>query len=288
MADETPTPELVTTVGGRLPVNPISFGISIIGTIISAIIGIFGIGSGGDVKALTQQVNQFASEVTAAFDALKRFALTVAAALGALLQAFHDTLVTFVHALWDEFKKVVAALGKLVAEGLCKVLQAVRNIRTVLNAIYQNYIRPVLAWLQLARKYLAILRALHVPFAAQLDNIIARIQGKILYPWLYVLRSINGVGNWVNVILSAAGMIQRAIFIRTMFAYQSDWVNMWWAGQAGALGGNPPWPPSAPPVPQSDAAALADLQAFALLGTGPVAQDAASAVADLQAELASV
>lgn len=267
---------------GDIPLAPITFGISLVATIISAI---FGIGGGGDVKQLANQVQQFEGAVNQALDLIKRAWWALANALGALLQAFHDALVGLIHAIWDELKKLVSMLGKLITEGLAKVTQAIRVLRQVLNDVYRNYIRPVLQWLQYVRRFLAILQALHVPFAAKLDSILVKIEGRIIAPYLYVLRSINGVANWVNLIVNARGLIQRAVFINTMYAYQSDWVNMWYLGQSAAgRGGSPPTPLQSPP-PRTESQVQSDFQAFVAAGVGTVAQQGEQALAQIQATL---
>ena len=261
--------------------NPIVFGIEVVVSIISQIFG--GLFGGSDVGALSQAVQNLAAQVSKALDVLKRFAWTIVVALGKLLVAFHDAWVSFITKLWEILKNVLAGLKWLYTTLLPQLAKALRDLRKWLDDIYKKYIRPVLNYLQLVRRYLAILRALHVPFADKLDKILTRIEARIIGPYLYVLRAINGMGSWVNLVVTRNGVIQRSTFVNTMYAYQRDWVNMFWAGQ------EPPAIPtglqpavlaaSLPDMPQL----IDELSEYAYTGSGPLAPDLDLVYSTLQA-----
>jgi hypothetical protein len=265
-----------------IPGDPTVFGVSIVVGLLGDLFGgLFG--GGPDIGA---QLQQLATNMAKAVDTVKRFAWQIARALGKLLQAFHDIWVGFLSALWDIVKWLKRALLWVIQVGLPRLAQAIRNLRQLLNTIYKRYIRPALAYLQLVRKYLAILRLFHVPFADKLDRILVRIQGRIIGPYLYVLRTLNGIGNWTNIIIRADARIQRPVFINTMYAYQADWINMFWVGQQSTAGAAL-LPPSAPeavsPTPEQ---VKADFQLWVETGGGPYAAVEAQALANVsQAQL---
>lgn len=256
-----------------------TFGISIIADILGALFG--GLFGGNSTAAINQALFQLRSQFSNAIDTVTRFAWTIANALGKLLEAVHLLLDTFLAALKSLVQKIAAALHKLLTEVLPAVLKAIQNIRKFLNDFYAKYLKPVMQWIQIARKYLAILRLFHIKWAGKLDSILVTIQGKILAPYVYVLRTLNGLGNWVNVILTAGSIIQRPVFINTMYAYQRDWINMWWSGQASGTRGVAGPPTAAPVVPPSSAQVFAEFGEYASTGTGQYADDAANANAVL-------
>jgi hypothetical protein len=123
-------------------------------------------------------------------------------------------------------------------------------------------------YLQKVRRILQILKLLHVPFAAKLDRIIGQIQSAVLGPFLMVLRWLNGYGYWINAIVTTHYTIHKPLFMRTMQAYQGDWINLWWTAQTRAAAGSSAPPAVATGAPPSGAAELADFRQYAADGTG--------------------
>lgn len=259
------------------PVDPITFGADIILTIIGGLFG--GLFGGSDAGALNKGLTDLRQALADGLSKATRFAWSIAFAFGTLLQTLHDIWVRFLDAMWNLLKRIGAALEKLITEVLPKLLKLLHRLRELLQVIYKKYIRPLLNYIQIVRRYLAILRIFHVKWAAKLDGWLVNIQGRIIGPYLWVLRTLNGYGQWINVILTAGAVIQRPVFLRTMYAYQQDWVNLFWAGQATANGATSP--PSGTPIasPPTMQQVRADLSTFVTTQSGPVANDAARAQA---------
>jgi len=262
--------------------DPISFGAEIIGSFLAALFtSIFG--GGPSAQQLQGEINNLASSVGQAIDTLKRFTWTVAFGLGSVLNALWSLIKDFLSKIWELLKKLAQDVAKLVKEALPKIMDAIRKIRQIMRDLYAKYIRVVLLWIQYARKYLAILRIFHVKWAAKLDGYLQTLQARIIGPYLYVLRTLNGVGNWVNLIVTAGGVIQRAVFINTMYAYQSDWINMWWQAQQVAPASGPASSPPAVVVAPAPADVQAEFAATAGYTTGAYADQAQQARTDLRA-----
>jgi len=261
------------TVGAIPGIGPIVVGVVTVFEILGSLFGLGG--GGGDSAAVAAQVQQLNQALSTAVSDLTSFAWKIANALGKLLAWVHDFFVGLFATLWGLLKKLAAAVAHIVRDVLPLVLQVIRRLREFLNYIYLTYIRPILAWIQYLRGWLAILRIFHVSWAAKLDGYLVKLQGYILTPYLYVLRSINGIGSWVNVIITAAGLLQRAVFINSMYAYQGDWIPMWWNGQQNATA-DPPTPPVTPATPTPTVQDTdAQLDQFLLTDSGPMADGAA-------------
>lgn len=267
-------------IGGGL-----SFGVSLIADILGALFG--GLFGGPSTSQINAALNQLRNSFSRAIDTVTRFAWTIATAFGKLLGMIHDLLVGFLDGLWELVKKLAGILTRVMKEVLPAIAKAIRITRQTLNDLYKNWIRPLLNYIQIVRRYLAILRLFHVKWAGKLDQVLTNIQGRIVGPFLYVLRTLNGIGNWVNVILTAGAILQRPVFINTMYAYQRDWINLWWQGQAQAGNAGASGAPLAGTGPPSNAQVFADFQAFATADAGPYAVDAQRADTTLQQTLAT-
>jgi len=267
--------------------------IPVIGPIIIGVIGIvdifgalFGITFGqSEVSKLAEAVQELQTAVAAAIQQTTALLWTIAYAFGKLLQWVHDAFVGFLTTLWNLLKKLAGWMQELFTNIVPKLLNVIQRLRQFLNQIYLKYIRPVLVWIQYLRKWLAILRIFHIGWATKLDQWLVKLQGRIIGPYLYVLRTINGIGTWVNVIITARGVIQRAVFINTMYAYQADWINMWWTGQTLTGAGTPPAAPvsseQGPPLSQVSA----DFSQWVTTGTGNYADAAARSNAAFDAAM---
>lgn len=212
---------IISTIGaaGGAIGGAVTFGISLVGTILSAI---FGFGSGNkDLTQTRQEMYQIREELSKAIDLNSRFSWKSVIGLGVLLKA--------VDQLWSGplkslLSKILEALNKLkdfALKGLLNLARALHKVREWMDEYYDKYARPVLQWIQIVRKYLAILRLFNIKWADKLDGILGRIQSKIFAPYLYVIRSINGLANWINVILTATGTFQAPLFINSAQRYRS-------------------------------------------------------------------
>lgn len=258
--------------GPDLAPLPIPGGGGWVGLAINILGSLLGISfGGGAVSQLEQQITQLRDQATQALHAITGLAVDIARTLGALLTWLHDLWTGLMQSILNFLKLIRQALKWLVQTGIPALLKALRNLRKLLDDIYRRYIRPVLQYLQLIRRVLTILSLFHVRFAAKLDQWIASVEGRIIGPFLYVLRVLNGFGSWVNLIVTAGGIIQRPVFINTMYAYQRDWANLWWAGQSASMGAGVPPTPGAPAAPRPPQLIAADFKALATANAGPYA-----------------
>lgn len=286
------TSSIVSTVGdiGMTLGNPVLFGAEVIGGILGGLIsGLFG---GGDTKQLEGEISQLRDTVAQTTAKATRFTWTLALAVGALLQLFHDFFAGEFGELKDLVKKVAAQVQTLFQgilhdivtllkwvwlKGIPDLIRAMQLLRKWLDMIYQKYLRPILNYIQIIRRYLAILRIFHVKWAAKLDTELGKIEARILQPYLWVLRALNAYGGWINTVVTVYGTIQRAIFIRTMFAYQADWINMFWQFQTPASLPTTTPATTTPATPPTITQVEADFGAFTTADSGPYALVATTA-----------
>lgn len=259
---------LLGGVGAIPVVGEVVLGLVAIIGIIGGILELFG---GGGTAQVEKQVQALQTAVAQGLQQVAAFAWAVATAFGALLQWIHDAFITLVQTIWDLLKKLAALVKNLMVKIIPEILGIIRKMRDFLNQVYVKYIRVILIWLQYLRQWLVLLKIFHIGWATKLDQWLGRLQGFIVTPFFYILRSINGIGTWINLIITAGGLIQRAVFINSMYAYQSDWIPMWWTGQTNNFVGAPL--PATPPafVAPTQAQVTADVQLYVSTQSGPLA-----------------
>jgi len=212
---------IISTVGGAAGAigGAVSFGITLIGTILSAI---FGFGSGSkDLQQTRQEMYTIREQLSKAIDLNSRFSWKSVIGLGVLLKAVDQLWSGPLKSMIQRLLDVLRKLRDLAQRGLVNLARAMHKVREWMDEYYDKYARPVLQYIQLVRQYLAILRLFNIKWADKLDGILGRIQAKIFEPYLYIMRQINGLANWINVILTISGTFQAPLWINSAKRYDS-------------------------------------------------------------------
>lgn len=267
-------------VGGVLIQNTLRF-IPIVGAIVGTLLSFFG--GGNDTAKLSQAINDLANKTGQALDQIKRFSWAIGRmALGALLLLWR-AITDMVGELVKAFRSLLDALKRIYDDVIKPALRALRAIRNILDDVYRRWLRPIINTIQQIRRILAIFRAFGFKWAGALDARLARIEGKIIGPYIWLVRQLNGYGQWINVILTAGGVLQRPIFRNSAYGNAGYLANLWWVSQtSGGLAGSSVTPAAAPAF-STRAELSAQWQQFAQADTGPMADYAARALAAAQA-----
>jgi len=204
---------------------------------------------------------------------------------GLILKFLQGLLIGIVHAL----VAAVQAIGKMLQDVYQNVLQpmlgALQKARAYLMQIYQRFLRPLLIWLQDARRVLAILKAFHIGFATKLDNALAQIQSKISTPLFFLLSYVNGVANYINLILTAGLILQRPLFLNSFNAYLGSAVTLALNGMAQPVDPATLAAAQAAATLPTPAQSQGDLNQYLTDGTGPDSATIAQAALDFDAIL---
>lgn len=264
---ERPQSMEISPIAGAGPIGAIVFGVALVAQLLGGLFGLFG---GGDAASMTD-LNKLRNDTAAAIDTTYRFAWFVAFALGSLLKAVDFMWNSVIKQILGTLVKLAKRVMDLVTRVITPILTALNRIQKILNEIYDKFLRPVLNVISIVRRYLQILKALHVPFADKLDKILANVQGKIIGPFLWVLRTLNGYGRWINLILTAGGVLQRPIALNSHYAYQRDWVGMFWNSQTSTMRGGPAYGAVVQPARPDANQVAADFADLARSGGGAFA-----------------
>jgi len=220
------------------------------------------------VNAIQDAVTAIANALKAAWGILSRLAGLI---LGFLQKLLADVIAGIVKVL-EEARDLAQGLYKKV---LLPIVNGLGNVRNALMDIYRRFIRPMLIVLQDLRQLLAILAAFHIRFAQKLDQKLTELEYKITQPLFYLLSFVNGVANWVNLIVTAGYLLQKSVFLNSLFAYVGEALNL----QLNAMN----QPPGAAAIgaanaankTQSQAQSAADMNSFLAGSGGPIPADLA-------------
>jgi hypothetical protein len=252
--------------------------IPVIGAVVAIVSGLFSIFAGGtDLKPITEAINKLAHSTAEGLDYMKRFSWSIGrlalSGLFFIARIVGDMLKPILNAL----RSLAAALKKIYEDVLKPIARALQHARKILDDIYRKWLRPIINVIQRVRRVLAILRAFGFKWAGALDARLARIEGKIIGPYIWLVRQMNGYGRWINVILTAGGAIQKPLFLNSAYANLGGLTNMLWWGQM-----KQGWTPSSaigtsPSAPTTFAAVQSDFDVYVRTGAGDLAQTASDA-----------
>lgn len=254
-----------------------------VGAIIGTLLSFFG--GGPDLSAITKAINDLANKTAQALDQINRFAWSIGKLalnglffIARIVGDMIGNLAKAVRGIWD-------ALQKVYKDVIQPALRALKNIRKILDDVYRKWLRPIINAIQIMRRFLAIFRAFGFRWAAALDTRLAQIEGRIIGPFLWITRQLNGYGAWINVILTAGGVFQRGPFLNSVYQNIGQITNLWWISQANQLGTAPAISPATPVITPTPAQVQGDFHVWAQSGVGPYAQDAATAQSVFQTSL---
>ena len=277
-----PPPELFVIPIGPPPVDPVTAVITAIVTVLGALWRLFG---GGVSRAIKQAFEGVRSAIAQTADVLLRFAWRIARTVGHVFSALHALYVRILRPMLDWVKNLADRIVRLIDKILRPYYEWLRQMRRILLDLYERYVRPVLVVIQTMRRVLAILAALRVPFARKLDARLAKLQRKILAPLLFALQRLNHMGGWINLLITAKYLLQRAVLLNSLYAMQGAWTVMWYNAQARADDPQADAVLRGIPGPMPEQAVTQAFRDYLETGSGPWAVEIDLARAELRAAL---
>lgn len=192
---------VISTVLGSIPV---------IGGILSGIASMFGLGGGISTGAVAnwaassfQAFGAWISNVFSwALNALKDVAKFIGSTIGSF---FRSIFVKLFHLLDN--------LHQWLEEKLRPVVDFLKKVRKWYDTYYKQYVRPWMNMLQHIRQVLGILRALHVKWAAELDQRISQIESYTAALFLNVRTILNGFIDIFNSVIDPMMILRKPITV---------------------------------------------------------------------------
>lgn len=283
---EDPLCSFYSGPGGIYPGTPVSGGYSTIenvtlvteglsatdvGQIVdNALDGLWGAVVGAVDVVLAQAIGAIQNVLTDLGNAIKAAYGILSRLAGYILNFLKAMYTAIVKAMVWVLQEIRLLLQDLYKNLLLPMLNGLLQLRKYLLDVYQRFIRPMLIVLQDIRRVLTILSAFHIAFAQKLDAKLGQLEAKITQPLFYLLSFVNGVANWINLIVTAGYLLQKPLFMNSLQAYVGDAVNL----QVNSMNRPPSNAAiaaaekagSTPPAAQS----VADFDSFVTVDSGPL------------------
>jgi hypothetical protein len=149
----------------------------------------------------------------------------------AFTKVFHFTVTAFkdlwskvLKPAWSKFNKWIDTAHDWLVTKFGPILCWLQKARKLITEFYKTYIRPWLDFIDVTRKFLKLLEALHIKWAAELDRKLAALEDKITRPFLLVVGKLNEIINLVNSVIDGFGLFQRVVLIRSLVRdYEFAW-----------------------------------------------------------------
>jgi hypothetical protein len=210
----------VTIINDGLAATDVTEAIdSALGDVWNAVVGSVDAVIAEAVAGIQNALTGIANAVKAAYNILSRLA-------GFILNLLQQLVNAVVQGIVKVLLDIRNLLGDLYKNVLVPIVNGMLDIRKVLLDVYQRFLRPMLIVLQDLRKFLAILAAFHVSFAQKLDAKLADLEARITRPLFYLLSFVNGVANWINLIITAGYLLQKSLFLNSLNAYIGEAINL--------------------------------------------------------------
>ncbi len=138
----------------------------------------------------------------------------------------------FIHKLWKWAKD----LKRLAHDVFDPIICAIKVLIDYEDALFNFYLRPLLNLIQHIRSFLALLRLLHVKWAARLDARLFAIETRLANSMLNIRRELNTVRNYISLILNPFGLFNPVVLVNSIYSSIGDIWNALHVAQERALG----------------------------------------------------
>jgi hypothetical protein len=211
-------------------------------SIFGAIIGIFeaigeffGFVGGAVATSLAPVVGWLVSTVGWLWGVVKNFIVGT----GAVFARAWAGLTT----LWSDVLKpafvwldqAITRLHTWLKETLQPVFDFLRRVRDVVQALYNTFVKPILATIDFIRQLDRVLQVFHINLLRGLDAVLTRVEQRIDGVVLWIYGRLNDVLNALNTIVGLDGFFQRYMFLKTAERDAAYLVRLMWNAQLGTM-----------------------------------------------------
>jgi hypothetical protein len=197
-------------------------------TAIATVFAIFGFSTTAAIKKAVEAIRIALKDVS---NTLINIIWTFAHNMRWILNALRWIWERVLSPLIDEIGQAIGRIAVIIERVLKPYLDLIDKIRKHILEIYARWFLPIISFLQKVRQIVAILRLLHVPGMKQLDEKIARVEGKIIGTLQQIMYALNNQGGLMNILMTARMTIQHGVLVRSLYETQGAWINQWWNAQ---------------------------------------------------------
>lgn len=182
------------------------------------LVGLFGSAVGAQLLNLGKIISVVVNGVIAIIGALQA---ALSSIIGGLVSTFQK-LAQWIIAGWDFLTKswlpkliaVIRSIRDKVNRFLAPLLKEIQIMRQNEQIVFNLYVKPLLNFISRLRQILLVFRLFHLKFAAQLDQDLATIEGKISQVVIDVRAQLNQLTDYINIILDPLGNLSYGLYIQ--------------------------------------------------------------------------
>lgn len=183
--------------------------------------GGFDIGSflGGLGDVLSALVNQIIAAIIFLVNLLAQVFIFLYTLLVAVFQFLLKALTSIWHAFKDVghffmdnvIKPIVNFLDRAfrwLHDTIAPVLKWLKRLRQWYDDYFRRYVRPVLQVISRIRQMLVLLKIFHIKWASKLDNLLAKVQARIIHNFEVMRQRINQIITWIDIFTDPRGILR--------------------------------------------------------------------------------
>jgi len=187
----------------------------------------------------------------------------------ALARAFNALLHLKPSDIWHAAKRIKKRIDDARAWWRDHVQAPLDRIRAQIHQLYRTFFRPIINIIESMRGAVRILGIFNRRLAARLDQRLAWLEGKVMWPITTMLHRLNEISSYVRAVFTASGLLDRLVVIESI---RRDALLVWEVltnPRAVIYHPTPPGPPRSAPKELHDLINAADV--YLKTGGGPLA-----------------
>lgn len=182
--------------------------------------------------------------------------------------------------IWQAIKRVIDRVYRALVWYQKHVLAPLDRMRRQIWAIYNQFFRPLIRFLDSLRVFVRMIALFNRKLAAALDRRLFTLEAKLMAPITAALRRINSLSSYTRALITAKGLLDRTLLLESM---RRDALLVW------EVLTNPRarlFEPVAKPAPYDASHEAADFVDFCVSDSGPYVAAADEAQATVREVLA--
>lgn len=183
--------DLVGFFGNAVGAQLINLG-KIISVVVNGLIGV--------IAAMQQALSGIVSALSSTLQKLASFLIS---AYDWLVKSWLGKLIAVIRSIRDKVNRFLAPL-----------LKEIQIMRQNEQIVFNLYVKPLLNFISRLRQILLVFRLFHLKFAAQLDQDLAMVEGKISQVVIDVRAQLNQLTDYINIILDPLGNLSYGLYIQ--------------------------------------------------------------------------
>lgn len=161
------------------------------------------------------------------------------------LRTFFNSAWKWIKNLWDwlynhilsDIINAALRLWKRVKPVIDNIVKWIKKIRAHEIAMFDQWVKPILNFIQRLRASLLIFRIFGFKWASKLDARLANIEQQLTQLYLSVLQDFNRVLSYLNLIIDPSGLFKQATYLATAIRSIGSLVNAIQGAQSSPLAG---------------------------------------------------